>query len=240
MINEEIIVDLSEKGRGRDGEVIALDRRLYMQFLAFGDCTDSNALVDALAQAGIDATLYADANDPRGVGLLLMNEDADFFVGEARTLLTRSPFVELTPKPDYTMFGRTYAIGYESDLDDVLVERPRRRALDPDWPWVIWYPLRRKKGFSVLPDTDQRRMLGEHGNIGKAFGRANQAIDIRLACHGLDKNDNEFVIAILAHELHAASAVVQAMRKTKQTSEYMENMGPFFVGKVIWQSNLTE
>ena len=25
------------------------------------------------------------------------------------------------------------------------------------------------------------------------------------------------------------------MRKTRQTSRYMEQMGPFFVGKAIWQ-----
>ena len=171
-----------------------------------------------------------------GVGLLLMNEDADFFVSEGRALLNRVPFGELTPKPEYTMLGRTYAIGYESDLVETLIERPRRRALDPAWPWAVWYPLRRNKLFVTLPEAEQKRMLGEHGNIGKAFGKADLAIDIRLACHGLDKHDNDFVVGLLGHELHPLSAVVQAMRKTKQTSEYLESLGPFFVGKAIWQA----
>ncbi len=235
---DQATLSLAETGRGRDGQPITLDRRLFMQFLAFGDCTDTSPLSKALSNSGIDAALYADANDPRGVGLVLMSEDADFFVGEARTLLNCAPFGELTPKPEYTMLGRTYAIGYESDLVETLIERPRRRALDPAWPWAIWYPLRRDKLFVTLPEAEQKRMLGEHGNIGKAFGKADLAIDIRLACHGLDKHDNDFVVGLLGHELHPLSAVVQAMRKTKQTSEYLESLGPFFIGKAIWQAKV--
>jgi chlorite dismutase len=68
------------------------------------------------------------------------------------------------------------------------------------------------------------------------FGRAGYATDIRLACHGLDKNDNDFVIALLGRELYPLSACVQAMRKTKQTAHYLESLGPFFIGKAIWQS----
>ncbi len=235
---DQATLSLAETGRGPDGQPITLDRRLFMQFLAFGDCGDASPLSETLNHAGIDAALYADANDPRGVGLLLMNEDADFFVSEGRALLNRVPFGELTPKPEYTMLGRTYAIGYESDLVETLIERPRRRALDPAWPWAVWYPLRRNKLFVTLPEAEQKRMLGEHGNIGKAFGKADLAIDIRLACHGLDKHDNDFVVGLLGHELHPLSAVVQAMRKTKQTSEYLESLGPFFIGKAIWQAKI--
>ena len=55
---------------------------------------------------------------------------------------------------------------------------------------------------------------------------------MRLACHGLDANDNDFVIGLLGHSLHPLSHVVQHMRKTVQTSQYIEKMGPFFVGRV--------
>jgi chlorite dismutase len=232
MTQETPLLDLSEKGRGG----IKLDRRLYMQFLAFGDCLDTEAVFEKLAQAGIDAAVYADANDPRGIGLLTMSEDADFFVTDLRRLLTQEPFIGLTPKPEYTMLGRTYAIGYEADLERTLIGRPRERALDPNWPWVIWYPLRRVKAFELLPKEEKGRVLGEHGNIGQEFGKADLATDIRLSCHGLDKNDNDFVVAVLAHQLHAASAVVERMRSTQQTTKWLESLGPFFVGRVIWQA----
>ncbi|HEY5567238.1 MAG TPA: hypothetical protein VIM81_08350, partial [Gammaproteobacteria bacterium] len=57
-----------------------------------------------------------------------------------------------------------------------------------------------------------------------------------LACHGLDKNDNDFIIGLLGRKLHPLSAIVQEMRKTEQTSQYLDSLGPFFVGNVLWRS----
>ncbi|MGH7791946.1 MAG: chlorite dismutase family protein, partial [Thermodesulfobacteriota bacterium] len=101
-----------------------------------------------------------------------------------------------------------------------------------------WYPLQRVKSFENLPEDEQRAVLGEHGKVGFRYGKAGYAKDIRLSCHGLDKNDNDFVIGLLGKELYPLSSVVQAMRKTKQTSKYLESLGPFFVGKAIWQSRI--
>lgn len=228
-------LDLSEKGKGPDGQPISLDRRLFMQFLAFGNCRRTVSLMDALAQAKLEAVLYADINDPQGVGLLTFHENPDYFVTVLREFLNQPPFADLTPKPEYTMFGRTYALGYEPDLEETLIDRPRRKVLDPEWAWAIWYPLRRVKSFETLPEKEQQIVLREHGGIGFTFGRAGYATDIRLACHGLDKNDNDFVVGVLSHDLYPASAVIQAMRKTRQTSQYLESLGPFFIGKSIWQ-----
>lgn len=231
-------IDVTEKGRSANGEVITSNRRLYMQFMAFGDVLDTGLLIQALELAGIEGVLYADINDPRGVGLVTFSESPDFFLSTMREFLTRLPFAELTPKPEHTMFGRTYAIGYESDLDATLVTRPRNRVVDPALPWAIWYPLRRAGSFEQLSAQEQNVILAEHGGIGRAFGRANLGYDIRLACHGLDKNDNDFVVALIGPELHPLSVIVQRMRKTKQTSLHLERLGPFFVGKVIWQAKL--
>jgi chlorite dismutase len=59
---------------------------------------------------------------------------------------------------------------------------------------------------------------------------------VRLACHGLDANDNEFVIGLIGKALHPLSHVVQAMRSTRQTAEFIEQMGPFFVGRAVFRS----
>lgn len=238
MNQEGFQLDLSEKGKDKDGQIISMNRRLFMQLLAYGDCRNTGTLIEALDQSGIDGVLYADLNDPQGVALLTMHEDPDFFVTRLRQLLNRPPFSELTPKPEYTMLGRTYALGYEQDLEATLVTRPRRRALDPELPWAVWYPLQRVKNFETLPEQEQRLVLMEHGGIGMTFGKAGLAHDIRLACHGLDKHDNDFVVAVLSPNLYPCSAVVQAMRKTKQTSHYLERLGPFFIGKAVWQAKL--
>jgi hypothetical protein len=233
---EHTQIDISEKGRAKDGTVLSSDRRLLMQLLAFGNCHNTRILIDELKKTDMDIALYADINDPYGIGLLALNENPDFFVEELRKFLNDSAFTDLAPKPEYTMLGRTYSFGYEPDLEMVLVDRPRERVLDPELPWVIWYPLRRNKLFETLSPEEQRSVLGEHGKLGFKFGDAGYGKDIRLACHGLDKNDNDFVIGVLGKKLYYLSILIQSMRKTKQTSMYLESLGPFFIGKAIWQS----
>ena len=236
MSEEPNYTEIREKGRAPDGSILYSERRLFMQFLAFGDVTNSDDLIAALKEAPFASVLYADANDFSGVGLLTYSEDPGFFVGPLRDFLNQGPFCQLTPKPEFTMMGRTYTIGYESDLDHVLVNRPKQRVLNPELPWVVWYPLRRKGSFQDLDHREQMEVLGEHGRIGNAFGSAGLAQDIRLACFGIDKEDNDFVIGLLGSELFPLSAVVQTMRKTRQTAHFIEKLGPFFAGKAIWQS----
>ena len=231
-------VDVTEHGRSADGETISLDRRLYMQLHAYGGARDTAALIAALEAEGVAGTLYEDVNDPTGVALLTLSESPETFVSQYRAFLQSVPFAALEPKPAFTMLGRTYAIGHEQDLEETLVERPRSRVLDPALPWAIWYPLRRAGSFEQLSRREQDTILMEHGGIGMAFGRAGLGFDIRLACHGLDRDDNDFVVGLLGPELHPLSIIVQRMRKTKQTSLHLERLGPFFVGRVAWQSSL--
>jgi len=176
-------------------------------------------------------------NDPTGVALLIFCENPDAILTDFRPFLRQPPFAQLVPKPEYTMLGRTYSIGYEPDLRETLVDRPRRTVFNPDWPWAVWYPLRRAGSFERLPRDEQNVILMEHAGIGRAFGRAGLGYDIRLACHGLDKNDNDFVIGLLGRELHRLSVIIQRMRKTKQTSLHLDRLGPFFVGRVAWRSS---
>ena len=228
--------DLSEKGGNKDGQPQHSNARLFMQFIAFGGCANTEPLASALDRAKIAGVLYEDLNDPRGVGVLTFSEDPDYFLDRVRPVLNGPGFSTLLQKPDYTMLGRTYSIGYEPDLPEVLLHRPRRTVLNPAWKWGVWYPLRRAGKFAQLPPEEQRVILAEHGTIGMSFGVGDYAHDIRLACHGLDKDDNDFVIGLIGKDLYPLSALVQTMRKTQQTSLYLERLGPFFVGRALWQS----
>ena len=209
-----------------------------MQFLGFGglDPALESRLTRDLESSPVAAVLYADMNDYGGVGLLTMSESPDFFVREFRQFLSGSSFAGLKPKPEYTMLGRTYSIGYEKDLERTLISGPTQKIFDPELTWAVWYPLRRAKAFETLAPEQQRAVLAEHGKIGFQFGDAGYAKDIRLASHGLDKNDNDFVIGILGKELYPLSALVERMRKTQQTSMYLESLGPFFVGKKLFST----
>ena len=230
--------DLSEKGGPKDGLPQRSDDRLFMQLLAFGGCGDAADVARHLTRSGLDGVVYEDANDPRGIAVLSLTRTPETFVERVRPALNAGPCKGLTLKPEYTMLGRTYAIGYEPDLQETLIDRPRRTVLNQDWRWAVWYPLRRSGRFAQLPEQEQRTILAEHGAIGMAFGAGDYAHDVRLACHGLDRDDNDFVIGLIGKDLFPLSAVVQAMRKTQQTALYLDRLGPFFVGRAIHQSAL--
>lgn len=229
-------LDLRERGGMKEGQPQLSDRRLFVSLNAWTGCRDSKPLAAALAQTGLDCVVYEELSDPLGVAVLAMTESPAKLLDALRPALASAPFAALSPKPEFSMLGRTYSLGYEPQLEDWLLQRPRRVALDPASPWAVWYPLRRSGAFSRLPRAEQMEILKEHGIIGRRFGDAGHAQDIRLACHGLDKNDNDFVIGLVGKELSPLSQLVEAMRPTVQTSQYLTNLGPFFVGRAAWRS----
>lgn len=232
------LTDIREKGAEKDGERQYSDKRLFMQLLVFTGCEDEAAIIKDLETNAIEAVLYRDVNDPKGIGLLTMSEAPEFFTTTLRDFIKESPLGALRLRRKQTLFGRTYSLGHEEKLEDWLLHKPRRVAGTKEWPWAVWYPLRRKGEFAALSEKEQGVILREHGMIGRAFGQADYGHDIRLSSFGLDSNDNDFVVGLIGKELYPLSVLVQTMRSTKQTSTYMEKMGPFFVGKVLWQSPL--
>ena len=230
-------VDVSERGaKGPSGEPQVMNERLFVQLLVFDVALGTSPkkalkkLASELADRGVDAVLYDDANAPSGIGLLTYSADPAWFVDAVR------PAVQsvdgLVQRRPFTMLGRTYSQGYEQDLAFWLLERPKTIVQDERWNWHVWYPLRRTGAFAKLEPREQGAILREHAIIGRAYGTEDLAHDVRLACHGLDESDNEFVVGLIGKDLHPLSHVVQAMRKTRQTSEFIAQMGPFFVGRV--------
>ena len=232
--------DISERGGLRGGQPQKSDERLFMQLFAFGGCSRVSDIVRQVAESNIDAVVYEDLNDPAGIALLTLSRDPNVFLDSVRPLVNSGPLSSLTLRPEFTMFGRTYALGYEPDLQNALFERPRRTVLNPAWRWAVWYPLRRNGRFVQLPAEEQRTILAEHGEIGMRYGAADYVHDVRLACYGLDREDNDFVIGLVGKDLYPLSAIVQAMRKTQQTSMYLDRLGPFLVARAVWQTPLVD
>ena len=236
MENHKGKLDLREFGTPVNGESQVSDRRLFFQLQVFSGSKTPEALIDVLETNGVESVLYDNLNDPTGIGLLMIAEEPTDILTQTRELLTNDCFSNLHHCSKMTMVGRTYASGREQNLNEALFERPRRNVMSSKMPWAIWYPLRRKPEFYLLPGAEQGRILGEHGTLGRTYAETGHAADIRLACFGLDQLDNEFVIGLVGPELYALSRLVQDMRKTQQTGKYIESLGPFFVGKVRWQS----
>lgn len=237
-------IDVREWGGKRDGERQVMDRRLFMQLLVFDVPGDRDVpssadvqreLARALSAADIPSVVYADVSAPAGLALLTWGEDPRVFVERVRPLFQEGTLRRLQQRRDHTMIGRTYALGHEPDLEHGLLRRPVEYVLHEGWDWAVWYPLRRSGAFEKLDKHDQSIILREHASIGMAYGRADLAHDVRLACHGLDAGDNEFVVGLVGKDLHPLSHVVQSMRHTRQTSEFIEQMGPFFVGRAVFR-----
>lgn len=244
-------IDVNEYGGKKEGVRQQTNRRLFMQLLVFrtppGDPVSGGPksapdavgaeLLNTMRARKIPGVVYADAMDPRGLGLLTWGEDPARFVREVRPLFVEPFLSHVTLRDEFAMIGRTYSTGHEPELEWSLLRRPVENVLHESYRWHVWYPLRRKGAFAKLEPIDQSHILREHAALGMAYGQQELAHDIRLACHGLDAGDNEFVIGLVGPELHPLSHLVQSMRKTRQTSEFIEKMGPFFVGHVLGTSN---
>ena len=216
-----------------DGEPQVSDRRLFFQLHVFADCLDATPVIETLEKSNLSAVLYDDINNPTGIGVLFATEVPAVLATEVRELLAGlQRATRLLHRPEMTMIGRTYSSGREPNLEEWLLNKPLQNALNPDFPWAIWYPLRRNPEFYRLEHRERGRILGEHAMLGRSYAAGGYASDIRLACFGLDPNDNEFVIGLVGPELHPLSRLIQDMRQTEQTTKYIESLGPFFVGKV--------
>ncbi len=232
--------DVAEYGAERDGQRQKLNRRVFMQLVVIevtselGVAEFQRSLAESLERRGAAAVIYQDLQHPGGLGILSWSENPTDLITRFRPALGDHS-AGLRVRPEMGMVGRTYSSGFENDLEYWLLQRPVQTVLNDDWNWAIWYPLRRTPQFERLEAKEKGSIMREHAVIGKAYGDADLAHDVRLACHGLDANDNDFVIGLIGRDLHPLSHVVQSMRRTRQTSEYLTNLGPFFVGRAVWR-----
>ncbi len=226
-------IDVRETGAPINGEPQVSDRRLFFQLHVFENCSEPQLIIETLEKSSLDAVLYDDLNCPTGIGVLFAAESPAALMTESRSLCVKvGKLPDLLYRSEMTMIGRTYSSGREPNLEEWLINKPLQNVLNPNFPWAIWYPLRRKPEFYRLERREQRKILGEHAMLGRSYARGGHASDIRLACFGLDTNDNEFVIGLVGPELYPLSRLIQDMRQTEQTTKYIESLGPFFVGKV--------
>ena len=243
-------IDVVEYGGKRDGVRQAMNRRLFMQLLVFDGPPApppaatprddlAGRILDGCLRARVPAVVYADSMSPRGVGLLTSSEDPAHFVRAVRPIFAEAALSQAVVRPGYSMVGRTYSTGHEPDLEWMLLRRPIENVMNESYGWHVWYPLRRTAAFARLDTHEQSMILREHAQIGMAYGAQQLAHDVRLACYGLDAEDNEFVIGLVGRDLHPLSHLVQAMRKTRQTSEFIAKMGPFFVGYATHRAAVT-
>ena len=226
-------VDLREVGAPINGKPQVSDQRLFFQLHIFKGSLHPDMINNvSILEKTLATIFYDDLNNPAGFGVLFVADDPALLIQQSYSLGATLQDWGISYHPKMTMIGRTYSSGREPNLEEGLLNKPLQNVLNPDFPWAIWYPLRRKPEFYRLETRERGRILGEHAMLGRSYAAGGYASDIRLACFGLDTNDNEFVIGLVGPELYPLSRLVQDMRQTEQTTKYIESLGPFFVGKV--------
>ena len=104
-----------------------------------------------------------------------------------------------------------------------------RAAAGPvgDLPYVVVYPLTKKRSWYALPHEERARIMGAHFAVGHNYG------DIRIHTgYSFGIDDQEFVVAFEVPDVRRFLALVADLRET-ESSAYTERETPIFVGAAM-------
>ena len=139
---------------------------------------------------------------------------------QARRILDRLVGYKISPLLWAKVGGGLSAGRVQSVAVKLIVDREREiAAFEKEEYWTVTAQLASERSPEVVFPADLIERRGEKAHA-----------DARPAQFGPHGQGQDF--GLVGHDLHPLSHLVQAMRKTKQTSMYIAKMGPFFVGHV--------
>jgi hypothetical protein len=109
-------------------------------------------------------------------------------------------------------------------------------VLHAEQRWATWYPIRNKPEWGTLDKAKKTAAQKEHGAVAKEFVDSDKVSYVRLSCNGLDPEDNDHIFGLTAGSLEDISLLQEAMRGTSQIANYVDKIGPVFVGRKVWQN----
>jgi chlorite dismutase len=96
-----------------------------------------------------------------------------------------------------------------------------------DLPYLVVYPLTKKRAWYALPREERTRIMGEHFAVGHRYP------DIRIHTgYSFGIDDQEFVVAFEVPDVRRFVALVSDLRET-ESSSYTERETPIFVGAAM-------
>ncbi|MBI2323716.1 MAG: chlorite dismutase family protein [Chloroflexi bacterium] len=96
-----------------------------------------------------------------------------------------------------------------------------------DKPYVVIYPMVKKRSWYALPHEDRARMMAKHFEVGHRYP------DIRIHTgYSFGIDDQEFVVAFEVDDVRRFIALVADLRET-EASSYTERETPIFVGAAM-------
>ena len=93
-----------------------------------------------------------------------------------------------------------------------------------DMPYVVVYPMTKKRSWYALPHEERTRIMGAHFAVGHRYP------DIRIHTgYSFGIDDQEFVVSFEVPDVRRFLALVADLRET-ESSAYTERETPIFVG----------
>lgn len=96
-----------------------------------------------------------------------------------------------------------------------------------DMPYVVVYPMTKKRSWYALPHEERTRIMGAH------FAAGHKYPDIRIHTgYSFGIDDQEFVVSFEVPDVRRFLALVAELRET-ESSAYTERETPIFVGAAM-------
>jgi chlorite dismutase len=96
-----------------------------------------------------------------------------------------------------------------------------------DMPYVVVYPMTKKRSWYALPHEERTRIMGAH------FATGHKYPDIRIHTgYSFGIDDHEFVVAFEVPDVRRFVGLVADLRET-ESSSYTERETPIFVGAAM-------
>ena len=183
---------------------------------------------EALARCGVTAHAYSLVGTRSDADLLLwlVGDDARS-LQQAEARLAGTALWAFSTRP-YGYLAARRKSPYLADHAHAANEHGRGTAGPVgDRPYLIVYPMTKKRSWYALPHEERTRIMGAH------FATGHKYPDIRIHTgYSFGIDDHEFVVAFEAPDPREFLALVADLRET-ESSSYTERETPIFVGTAM-------
>lgn len=126
------------------------------------------------------------------------------------------------------------AVGLHRQAEFNKAHVPAFLAGQPPRDWVVVYPFVRSHEWYLLPDTERRALLGEHGALGRDFPAV-----LTNTVAGFALGDYEWLLAIESDQLHEIVDMMRHLRSSA-TRRHVRIETPFFTGRRIDEAGVVD
>jgi chlorite dismutase len=188
---------------------------------------DKREFADAVASCGVAAHAYSLVGTRADADLLLWlvaDEPADLRVAESR--LAATALWAWSGRP-YGYLAARRKSRYLGEHEAVATEHRAPAGPVGDKPYVVVYPMTKKRAWYALPAAERTRIMAGHFAVGHRYP------EVRIHTgYSFGIDDHEFVVAFEAQDPRDFLALVADLRET-ESSSYTERETPIFVGAAM-------